>query len=216
MKKFLFVIYICLSCYVANAEQHFVSGGDYSSVSTFSDSIVYIDSGAIVSSLGNTITMYEPVYLYNSGHIDGTINTNGNTLVVYNSGLMNGGINPNGGLVKQVITSSSEITNIGMPVGQSPVVAIENYDNFDFNNLDSINAQSFIITDSSIVMDNFSDWQMCPENIELNGNISLIINNPDSVNSGEVIKYTKSGTRIFVKINDLDKMYKKFLMAESC
>ncbi len=211
MKRFLILVSLFCLCTVAHAAQYFEAGVNYSGISTFSDSIVYIDSGAIVSSTGNNIIMNEPVYLYNSGHIDGTINTNGNTLVVYNSGLMNGGINPNGGLVKQVITAPSEITNIGMPMGQSPVVAIENYDNFDFNNLDSINAQSFIITDSSIVMDNFSDWQMCPENIELNGNVSLIINNPDSVNSGEVIKYTKSGTRIFVKINKLDKMYKPVL-----
>ena len=211
MKRFLFCFYLFNLCCIARAEQHFVLGPDYSGVSTFDDSVVYVDNGVIVSSTGNDIVMNEPVYLYNSGQIDGTINTNGYVLVVYNSGLINGGINPNGGLVEQVITSPSEITNIGLPMGQSPVVAIENYNNFDFNNLASINAQYFVITDSSIVIDNFSDWQMCPENIELAGNISLIINNPDSVTSGEVIKYTKSGTRIFVKINNLDKMYKPVL-----
>lgn len=208
MKRFLIFIFVFSCVSVANANQHFEVGPNYADVSSFDDSVVYVDSGVVVSSLGNTITMHEPVYLHNSGYINGTINTDGNILVVYNSGMMSGGINPNGGLVKQVITSASEITDIGMPDGQKPVVEIENYNNFDLKTLSGINASSFIITESSIVMDNFSDWQMCPENIELNGNISLIINNPDSVQSGEVIKYTKRGTRIFVKINNLDKMYK--------
>ena len=85
---------------------------------------------------------------------------------------------------------------------------------FDFNNLDNISAQSFLITDSSIVMDNFSDWQMCNETIELAGNVKLIINNPDSVQSGQVINYTQRGTQIFVQIKNLDKMYKPELKVE--
>lgn len=208
MKRFL--IFICMFSlfFAAKAEQHFISGPDYSGVSSFSDSVVYVENGVIVSVPGSNITMSEPIYLYNHGRIDGTINTNGNTLVVYNSGVLDGGINPGGGLVRQFITSASEITNIGMPVGQKPVVVIENYDNFDFSNIQSISAQSFVINESSVVVDNFSDWQMCPENIELGGNIYLIINDAESVQSGELIKYTKSDTSIIVEIPGLDRMYK--------
>ena len=208
MKRFLFFFLSFSLCSSVNAEQRFLSGGDYLGISAFTDSDVYVENGAIVSSGGNIITMNDDVYLYNHGRIDGTIDTNGNTLVVYNSGVMNGGINPNGGVVKQVITSATEITDIGMPVGHKPIVSIENYNNFNFNNIGNISAESFIIKESSVIMDNFTDWQMCPENIELSGNVSLIINNAASVQSGEVIKYTKSGTRIFVEIKNLDKMYK--------
>lgn len=208
MKKFLVFGLSFTLCFAVKAEQSFVSGENYLGISTFSDSIVYVENGAIVSSTGNTITMDGDVYLYNNGRIDGTIDVNGNTLVVYNSGVIGGGINPNGGLVKQIITSASEITNIGMSGGQKPVVSIENYNNFDFSNIGNISAERFVIKESSIVMDNFSDWQMCPENIQLSGNVSLIINNAASVQSGEVIKYTKSGTKIAVQIKDLDKMYK--------
>ena len=86
MKRFLFIVLLFLLSFGANAAQHFVAEDDCSSVSSFSDSVVYIDSGVTVSAPGNTIEMCKPVYLYNSGHIDGTINTNGNVLVVYNSG----------------------------------------------------------------------------------------------------------------------------------
>ena len=208
MKRFLFFICIFSWFQTANAEQYFVVGPDYSGITAFTDSVVYVENGVIVSSMGNTISMTEPVYLYNHGRIDGTINTNGNTLIVYNSGIINGGINPNGGMVKQVITSVSEITNISMQFEQKPVVVIENYNNFDFNNIQDINAQSFVIKESSVVVDNFSDWQMCAENIELSGNIVLIVNNAESVPSGEVIKYTKSGTRIVVEIPGLNRMYR--------
>jgi len=166
MKKYLFFVYLISLCSGAGAEQHFLNGIDYSGVSAFTDDTVYVDSGAIVSTAGDTIIMTDTVYLYNRGRIDGTIDANGKTLIVYNSGLLNGGINPNGGLVKQVITSASEITDIGMPAGQSPVVFIQDYNNFDFNNIENIKAERFVIKESSVVVDSFSDWQMCPENIE--------------------------------------------------
>lgn len=210
MKKYLVSIFVILLCCTANAiERNFEGGADYSGVVSFEDyDTVRVYGGAVVSSPGNTIIMNDTVYLYNYGRIDGIIDTNGNTLIVYNSGIMGGGINPHGGLVKQVIRSEAEITNIGMPANQKPVVSIESYDMFDFNRMTDISAESVIIKNSSVVLDNFSDWQMCTENIELSGNVSLIINNPDSVQSGQIIKYTKSGSKIFVQINNLDKMYK--------
>ena len=207
MKRFLILFLSVICCDASIAVTYSVD----TTLGSFDYSEIIINGGVTISpEYGNPILIStgETVHLYNSGIINGAIDVNGNTLVVSNSGIINGVINPNGGLVKQLITSSSEITHIDMPVGQKPVVVIENYNNFDFNNVQSISAQSFVIRESSIVIDNFSDWQMCSENIELSENISLIINDATSIKSGEVIKYTQSGTTIVVKIPNLDRMYK--------
>ena len=73
MKRFL--IFICMFSlfFAAKAEQRFISGPDYSGVSSFSDYVVYVENGVIVSVPGSNITMSEPIYLYNHGRINGTI-----------------------------------------------------------------------------------------------------------------------------------------------
>jgi len=82
MKKYLIPICVFSVYFQANADQIFVSGGDYSAVSYFDDFDVYVQNGASVSLPGNDITMTVPVHLYNDGYINGTINTNGYVLNV--------------------------------------------------------------------------------------------------------------------------------------
>lgn len=205
MKKYLFSILFLFFYYTANADQTFVSGADYSTVSFFDGPFVYVQEGASLS--GNTINMNSPVYLYNSGNISGTINTNGNGLFVYNSGNMNGVIDAQGGYVVQGIRSESEITDVNVINGNYSVL-VESFDNVELNNIKNIMAQSYIIKNSSVVMDSFDDWQNWTENVTLDENISLIINNANTVTSGTAINHVTNGATINVQIKDLDRMYK--------
>lgn len=190
-----------------------ITYSDSCMVDVFNETDIMVEYDAVITPMGsNSILMNDTVYLYNSGHINANIDTNGKNLFVYNSGTIDGIINSDGGNVIQVIRSDKEIKDINMVDNQSPDVVIENYDNFNFDNIDNINATSFTIKDSSVVIDDFNDWQMCSENINLRGNVSLIINHVDTVNPGEVINYTVSGDTISVQITDLDKMYKPELV----
>ena len=183
------------------------------SMGYFEEGDVIIENDTVVIPDGDSeILMNGPVHLYNRGCINGTINTNGYNLFVYNSGQINGIINSDGGHVTQVIHSGADVTDINISDNQSPDIVIENYNNFNFDNIHNINAESITIRESSVVIDDFSKWQSCTENMQLSGNVSLIINHADTVNSGEVINYTVSGDTISVQITDLDKMYKPELV----
>ena len=137
MKKYLIIIGCLLFCLDTNAEQTFVSGYDYSSVSYFSDSVVRVEDGAILSEPGNTITMTFPVYLHNNGQINGTIDTGGYNLFVYNSGNINGNINATGANVMQIITSDAEVSNINL-TGGNLYVTLDNYQTANFNDIKDI------------------------------------------------------------------------------
>ncbi len=211
MKKYLVPICVFSVYFQANADQIFVSGGDYSATSSFDDFDVHVENGATVSLPGNDINMNLSVHLYNDGYINGTINTNGHVLNVYNSGTIAGGINASGGTVIQHVRSGTELTNISV-TGGGFSVEIDGYQNANFTDIKNMNADSFTITGSSVVIDDFNDWQNWDKNVVLNGEILLIINNPESVHSGEVIRHTVNGNTINVVIPNLDKMYKPELI----
>jgi hypothetical protein len=207
MKKYLWSIYFVFMCSAAFAEQHFLSGYDYSMVSEFNDYNTYVESGAVVSSAGNTITIDGPIYLYNSGRIDGGINAERN-LTVYNSGVISGVITPNGGNVVQVITSPSEMTYINV-AGNDYQVEVQNYNNANLSDIQATNAASFIIKGSSIVMNSFDEWQNWDQNVTVGENVVLIVIDPNSIQSGQIVSHTLTDPAGFnVKVPNMSKMYK--------
>lgn len=211
MKKYLVSICVLSAYFQANASQTFVSG-DHSGVSSFDDFDVYVQEGANVSLPGNTITMTVPVHLYNSGVINGSIDTNGHNFHIYNSGIISGEINASsGGEVIQHIRSDAELTDVNVVSGVFNV-EINDYQNADFNNIKNINANSFTIADSKIIMNDFNDWQNWDENVVLDSNVILVINDPESVHSGEIIRYAAHCDNCDVLIPNLDKMYKRELV----
>lgn len=183
-------------------------------VNSFSGDVDIPENVTITAASASGITMTGPVHLYNRGVIDGMIDAQGNNLFIYNSGTISGGINAVGANVVQNMRSDSEITNIAI-TGGNVSVEVDHCQNATFDKLKNINASSFNITESSIVINDFSDWQGWHQGediVSLNGNVSLIINNASSVQSGEVIEHTRSGDSIFVQITDLDRMYKPELV----
>ena len=178
-------------------------------VSYFDDINVFVENGVEISAPTDAfIEMNDVVHLHNSGIINGIINTNGNNLMVYNT-VDNATINVTGdGNVVQVISADNEFTHLSIG-GTDFGVAIEGISNVNFADIQSLNSNSFVITDSSVFMDDFNDWQNSLDlDISLEGNVSLIINDADTVHSGDVITHTVSNDTINVIITNLDKMYK--------
>lgn len=175
----------------------------------FDDMYVFVENGIEISApTDGSIEMNDVVYLHNNGTINGVINTNGNNLMVYNT-VDNATINVTGdGNVVQVISADNEFTHLSIG-GADFGVSIEGVSNVNFSDIQGMNANSFVITDSSVVIGNFNDWQnSLDKNISLEGNVCLIINDADTVNSGVVITHTVSNDTINVIIPNLDKMYK--------
>lgn len=169
-----------------NAET-FSGGVDYAGVEYFYDRNVYIENNANVSALSNSdIKINGPVFLYNDGNITGQIDTNGWNLFLYNSGVISGGITTeNGGNVVQIIRSKSELTNICVVGNDSYIVKIDGYKNLDFNDIKDITASSFVIKNSSIVINSLQEWNNWGKEVEFEEGSSLIIGASNSNTSGQ-------------------------------
>lgn len=188
------------------ADQTFMSGTDYSSVVAFNDSVydVFVESGAEVSSVGNTITMNGPICLHNSGIIYANIDTNEQNLSIYNSGTIYGDIINTNGNVTQIITFVPEITNINV-IGGVFNVQIENLDNLDFSIIEGIDATAFDVKNTSIVIDDFAQWQNWGKTVNLSGPISLIITDTTATDyDGEIIGNIFGNNSVIVNIDGLD------------
>jgi len=189
-----------------NAET-FSSGNSYI-VDGFNDNIVFIENGANVTGTGGgNIAILHPVTLYNYGSINGQIDARYN-LSVYNSGTIHDGITTvNGGNVTQIINSPEQITNISV-VGGNYTVRIEGCENLDFNSIKDMNVGTFVITDSSVVINDFSQWQNWGKDVVLEGRTILIINDVDTDISGNVINNISSGQNyLTVQIRNGDDLY---------
>ena len=169
-----------------NAET-FSGGIDYAGVEYFYDRNVYIENNANVSALNDSdIKINGPVFLYNDGNITGQIDTNGWNLFLYNSGVISGGITTeNGGNVVQIIRSKSELTNICVVGTDSYIVKIDGYKNLDFNDIKDITASSFVIKNSSIVINSLQEWNNWGKEVEFEEGASLIIGASNSNTSGQ-------------------------------
>lgn len=188
------------------ADQTFVPEIDYSAVVAFDDGVenVYVESGAEVSSLGNTITMNGAICLHNNGIIYADINTNAQNLLVYNSGTIYGNIINTDGNVTQVITSVPEITDINV-IGGVFNVQIENFDNLNFSAIEGISATAFDIKNTSIVINDFTQWQNWGQTVNLSGPISLIITDTNATDyDGAIIGNIFGNNSVGVQISGLD------------
>lgn len=223
---FLFSLVIVIDGAYAVSETRFVSGESYYNIESFDTRNVYVESGACVyAKPENEIEVNSAqIYIYNDGIINGTINTKGENLFLYNTGEITGGIvAPNilsAGTVTQRITSKAEMTYIDVNALEY-VIDIRDYTDLNFADIKDINANSFKITDSSIVIDNFTDWQnwLANSDVLLDGNISLkfveSIDNTETntdtfPRSGDTIIDSASAgsANINVQIENMDNLYK--------
>lgn len=208
MNKYLIsFVLICSNLCVPTYSEEYGTPDGLSSllfdVTEFSDSVITVHQNAIINRdySGDINIINASTCLYNHGKIYGRIDTNGNKLVVINTGDISEITTENGGNVEQKITKPDELKEINVDGGNF-IVSIENYENLDFDDIKNMPADSFSISNSSIVVNNLSDWQNIDKTIKLIGATKLYINDVDNITDGMILNNVSSSDNLNIKNTD--------------
>ena len=85
---------------------------------------------------------------------------------------------------------------------------IDHAADINFDTIKTINASEFIISDSRIIINDFTDWREWDKNVDLQGPVCLVITNSDTVHNGDVVTHAVSGDTVNVEIVGLDGLHK--------
>lgn len=211
MKRFPVVVFFLMVCISAYGETIFYAGNPYD-IESFPDDEIIIENGAIInSSYGGVISInYPSVLIENYGVINANIDTNGRAIQIRNGGDINGTIiMDTGSAVMQIIKSAADINSLNVSDGHTLSVEINGFDGLaDLAQLKALrNTGAFQITNSSIVMDDFSEWQNWDMDISLSGSNTLYINNPETVQSGVIIAHVVNPAGINVVLVNSENLY---------
>ena len=200
MKKYLFSILLTVSCVNATA----ITYSENTAVEFFDETEIIIENGVTISAAnGSNIPMYGSVLLYNHGTINDTIDTNGWNLLVHNT-VNNAEINTVGGNVVQIISNVDEAKKLNI-TADNFTVSIENVPNLNFSDIKDMSAESFTITDSTIIIDDFTQWQNWDKHMTASGVIHLKITDDNAINyDGEYINNVSGAEAVNVQIEGLD------------
>ena len=203
--RLLFVLYGIILC-----TNVFASGG----LVYFEDTDFVIDSGStITSSLpGNPIKVkYDATTITNNGVIDTDIDINDKDIYLINSGIINGQFIDTGhGSITQIMHDESTMTNIDVMTDDFTIL-LDNFERADFDSLKNMSANYLIIDSSSVVINDFSDWQNCNKNISFVNANTIYIKNSYTAVSGDYVRFINPGDNTNIIIQDMDKMHKSEL-----
>ena len=209
MKKCLFLIFFLSIIWCFDVNAIIYQGTENVPIYSFSDNYVTVDTGAVITAAEvGGIIVSSTTELYNNGTINGAIRTDGCNLIVHNTGTVSGNIIiENGGNVVQMMNTPEEVTNLNV-IGNNFSVEIGGVNNVDFDVIKNINATSFSITGSSVVINDFNDWQNWNTNVSLDGLITLIINDYETVGQSQVVNHVTAGDVVDIRVNNLDNFHK--------
>ena len=140
------------------------------------------------------IDITDSMYIENHGIINGHLFAiDDYSVSINNMGTINGAVTaPN---VTWIISSEDAINNTfdinsqNFSVTVQDIMAGANFDHgISLNQLQNLNANSFNITNSAIIIDNYSDWQNWDANVSLS-QATLIINDFSDLVSGQIINH---------------------------
>ena len=95
--------------------------------------------------------------------------------------------------------------------GSKQVAHINNVNNINLSEIKEISADEFVISNSSVVINNFSDWQDWNTTVSLDPIVTLYINNLDNSVSGEKVKHLTLTNKSNVTIQDTNNLYRTSL-----
>ena len=218
MKRFLWA-FVFLIVYADAFCETIFHAGEPVFIDNFTDDEIIIESGAVINaSYGNVISTgtYPTVFIENDGIINADIDTNGQAILIRNGGNINGTIimGP-GSSVAQIIKSDSDINSLNVSDGYDILVQIDHFNGVanlsQLKGLDNVGA--FQIIGSDIIMDDFSEWQNWDAAVSLTEVNRLYINNPETIQSGEIIRHIVNPTNINVVAVNSENLYKITLEA---
>ena len=177
----------------------------------FNENEIIVRENVVVNSGSGYINIdKQGTFIENNGTINAILDTNGKNLRIKNSGNV-GGVDINGfSSVTQIISNNSEITDINISGNTNRFyISVEDFDNVKFSDIKDLDSNNFSFTKSSVVIDNFADWNNYEKSVSFIGNDNrLIITNSYTVESGAYIKNTGGATNIEVIISDQDNLHK--------
>ena len=159
------------------------------------------------------IDITEPTTIENYGTIKGNMVADAGNVSINNMGTIEGVVTAP--QITWIINSEVGINHSFIFNSQNFSVIVDNIApglNFDhrinFNQLSSLeNVNSFSIINSAIFIDDYTDWQNWVADVSLSG-VTLIINNPETIVSGQVINHVNNRTDIAaVMLNDPEHLY---------
>ncbi len=93
--------------------------------------------------------------------------------------------------------------------GTEHVAKVENLDRIRLEDITDTVADKYVISNSSVVINNFSDWQNWVATVEFTTDVKLYINNIDSVNSGTKVAHLTSDDLLHdITIKDSNGLYR--------
>ena len=93
------------------------------------------------------------------------------------------------------------------------VAQVCNYDNINFDEIRNTNADKYVISNSSVVIDNFADWQNWVADVEFGTGVSLNIKNLNDSNNGEKLNLVTSTDVVEIVQKDTYNLYKITLVS---
>lgn len=209
MKRFLNIL-LFLFIYT-NAGAAVFESGNYN-ISSFVGESNIINFGATINpESGTSISITAPMTIQNDGVIDGNLDTNDYNVHIRNSGNINGNIIVyHDYTVTQIIQSESDIQVLPITGNYNFTVNVENFSTgANLNSLQNLNAGKYVIKNSSIIINDFADWQNWTADVSLPSDTvtTLVITDSSNVTSGTVLKHVTDPLNVIIRMTDMDGLY---------
>ncbi len=209
MKRFIYSFILISFCFCAYAEDFYAGTTNY--VESFSDDYINVYSGAVINSAFGGVIFIDSngITINNDGVINADIDTNEKLIYIRNGGTINGSIIMYDNCeLTQIINSAGDIHSLNVSGNHNVNVQMTGFSGMaDLNQLKTLNhVGAFQITNSGIVMNDFAEWQNWDANIEVN-NVTLYINNPETLHSGDVIRHVNNASNINIILLNSGNLY---------
>lgn len=167
------------------------------------------------------IAIIDSMIIENYGTIDGNLYTIVENVSINNMGNINGMVTAP--FVTQVINSETGVTAFDVNSLNFSVIVENVNPGADFNHginltqLRNLEADTFYINDSAIIIDNYLDWQNWDTDVFLSdaGITTLIINDSSNITSGEIINHVTNAENVVIVLKDLDDLYTVNLVGQN-
>lgn len=158
--------------------------------------VITINAGDTNNSIGN---LMQDTELRNYGTINSDIHITDCFLDVYNYGTINGTIYTSGGFVRQHIDSADAVHGITVDDTDNLYVYIDSAQNINLTDIIALgDSAKFKITNSSILVDDFADWNNWTQTVEFEGANHLVVSDASSIQNNTPVKDGASGLTIDV------------------
>ncbi|MBR5904816.1 MAG: hypothetical protein IKZ49_04810 [Alphaproteobacteria bacterium] len=208
MKGILFVLSLFLSMWYIDSASAVYALAEINTTNFIVDN----EDMIISSNPGNPIKVkYDATYIRNNGNIQADIDINDKDIYIINSGIINGHFIDTGhGSITQIMNDESNMTNIDVMIDDF-TIRLDNFDRAKFDDLKNMGANNFVIDSSSIVINDFRDWQNFNKNIYFQNSNTIYIKNSYTAVSGDYVKFINPGDNTNIIIEDMDNMHKSEL-----